>query len=107
MAIQAVEVKRDEMGNFTHPDYPWADKEGGYIEQSAWFVDHGLFYHVDCFNHSASEELTRKFYASDSRNLSIWNPKPPCAGAFLLSIQDSRDGPLAVWAVHVEQICAV
>lgn len=107
MAIQAVEVKRDAMGNFTHPDYPWADKYGDYVEMTSWFVDQGLFFHVDLFQHSASDELKSQFYASESKSFAIWSPKPPCAGAFLLSIQDSEYGPLALWAVHAEQIRAV
>ncbi|HGS4635416.1 TPA: hypothetical protein ACMDPH_003462 [Vibrio cholerae] len=104
MAIQAVEVKRDEMGNFVHPDYPWALESGDYADVAMWFVDHGLFYQVDLFDRSASEELKREFYQSESKNLTIWNPKPPCAGAFLLAIQNYEDEPYAVWAVHAEQI---
>ncbi|EEY36252.1 hypothetical protein [Vibrio mimicus] len=107
MAIQAVEVKRDEMGNFYHPDYPWWWQEGSFKEIHGWYAESGLFFHVDFFDHSASEELKEEFYASESKSLAIWNPKPPCAAAFLLSIQDSEDGPLAIWAVHVEQIRAV
>ena len=95
--IQAVPVVRDEVGQWVHPAMPMFD-EGQETEYRAWLDANGL-------------EITYKMLESDpdhplydawcdgETDMSSWTPEPPTGeGWFTLSIHDTEDGPIWVWA---------
>lgn len=101
MSIQPVEVKRDENGLWTHPQYPYF---GGreYIPDSEWqqwCTEHGITSKAVSFDGDAPDELTEKYWDDFDTNCSAWEPTKPADNAFLLSIHDTEEGPIAVFAI--------
>lgn len=100
MTIQPAQIQRDENGYWSHPDFPAWD-EG--VEQETidqWFSDNEITYFVDEFEGSvtATEEMHKAYYDDGAMGAPDWQPRCDADGAFLLSIHDTEQGPVAVFA---------
>ncbi|HHI4996253.1 TPA: hypothetical protein ACP5TQ_004182 [Vibrio parahaemolyticus] len=103
MTIQAAEIQRDDFGYWTHPELPEWDESTQIDEIDAWFASNGLTYFVSYLENGDDEVAEAKYYEESDPDISGWHPKPPQDGAFLLSIHDTENGPVAIWAVHGDQ----
>lgn len=100
--IQPEEVKRNEHGFWFHSQYPEWD-EGTTMEQvEAWENENNIRIAVLDMESDAPEEVAQDYFESDSNSCTDWNPVHPAPGAFLLSIHDAEDGPVAIFAVPLE-----
>ena len=96
--IQPVPVKRDELGFWTHPEWPTTDDE---LIPYAWFTDRGLEVRELAFEYDASEEVQASWTAEGIADCAAWNPSTPAGdGWFIFSIHDTDDGPICVWVRH-------
>lgn len=101
MSIKPVKVERDQDGYWVHPDFPEWDEGTGRDVIDKWFNDNGIRFEIDMFEDSdtASEELKDRYFEHGECDISEWNPSCNAEHAFLLSIHDTEDGPVAVFAV--------
>ncbi|QBJ01006.1 hypothetical protein Rostov7_00045 [Vibrio phage Rostov 7] len=102
MCIKAQDVKRDEHGFWTHDDFPKFEiTEFKSSEQwDKWLKDNKVGFRVIWFEDDASEDLQDRYFEdSDLKAVAEWNPACESKDAFLISIHDSEDGPLAVFAI--------
>lgn len=97
--IKATEVIRDK-GFWSHPKLPlesWSETitrtEFEDFEKSNKFKV--TFVEMDG---DASQEFTDQWFGEGLDDCSPWEPTPPCESAFLLSIHDTEDGPVAWFA---------
>lgn len=96
--IQPMPVVRDEMGLWTHPQWPSTDEE---LIPYAWFTDRGLEVRERNFEGDAPDELQAAWFASGIADCSAWSPTQPNGdGWFIFSIHDTDDGPICVWVRH-------
>tara|TARA_Y100000588_G_scaffold186210_1_gene200081 strand:+ start:22511 stop:23161 length:651 start_codon:yes stop_codon:yes gene_type:complete len=102
MAIKATEVNRDENGWWVHPDLPEWGEGVAEAEIAAWFKSNGITHFIDCFEHSASDELNDKWFDGGICDCSDWLPSCDAPDSFLLSIHDTDDGPIALFAVPIQ-----
>lgn len=107
MAIQAVKIERDEFGYWTHPELPEWDEGTSKDEIEAWFSAQSLSYSISYLENGDDEVAEAKYFDENDPDISNWNPTPPHADAILLSIHDTEIGPVAVWAVQIEQAQAL
>lgn len=105
MSIQAEIVNRDVNGFWTHSDFPNFDGcEHPTKEQvDNWCADNKIKFQIFWFESDASEELNeRHFENEDGSACAEWEPSSTHEHAFLFSIHDTEDGPVAVFAVPME-----
>lgn len=97
--IKPAPVERDHYGYWTHPDFPEWDEgtTGGEIDQ--WFDDHNLHPEVQWLEHDAPEHVSRRYFEDGEPHCNDWYPESEYDGGFLLSIHDTEDGPVAIFAV--------
>lgn len=106
--IQPIEVKRDEYGFWTHPDYfePADGNEYGLPgEFDAWLAANNLevFTLGLEYDHNASDFAEKYADGEFDGDISEWNPtKPDGDGWFIGSIHDTEDGPYCIWFRNVE-----
>ena len=102
--INAVEVKRDNDGFWTHPDFPGWDESVTPEQILSWQLDNNIKLIVVMFDGDGPSELEdRYFFNEELEALKEWEPTKPDENAFLFSIHDTEDGPTAVWALHNTQ----
>ena len=97
--IQSVPVARDESGWWSHPGLPEFD-EGQEEAYRAWIKAQGL---VTSYATLDSENDTHPVYIAyfdeGGSDITGWDPAEPAGeGWFALSIHDTEDGPVWVWA---------
>lgn len=98
--IQAMPVERDEVGQWTHPAVPLFD-EGQEGEYRAWLEANGLEIDYKMLESEPEHPLYDAWFENSEHNMSTWTPtQPDGAGWFTLSIHDTEDGPIWVWARH-------
>ncbi|CAH0531230.1 hypothetical protein [Vibrio hippocampi] len=103
MTIKAIQVQRDLEGYWTHPDFPDLGENTTWDEFKAYFKAQGLSLDVVWFENDAPEALVDAFFEDGETNIASWEPSKPMDEAFLLSIHDTEEGPLCLWAVPMEQ----
>jgi hypothetical protein len=99
MKIRAIEVIRDK-GFWTHPDLPieeWGERLTreefeAFEEKNNFKVS---FVEMD---DDAPLEFVNQWFDEGLDDCSPWKPTPPSEEAFLLSIHDTEDGPVAWFA---------
>ncbi len=92
-------IIRDNRGHWTHPDI--------LIKESYSPLEWDEFlrkYAIDVIKQSmfdtACDEICSQFFEHASTTCLPWKPKAPSKHAFLISIHESNDGPVAWWATH-------
>jgi hypothetical protein len=96
--VNQVEVKRDENGWWTHPEMPEWGENAPITEINEWLNSNGLTWYIDRFENT-SVELNDKWFVQGICDCSEWQPSCDEPDSFLLSIHDTEDGPVAVFAV--------
>ncbi|WP_216595044.1 hypothetical protein [Collimonas arenae] len=101
--IQAVEVKRDGYGYWTHPDMPDFD-EGEDAQYKAWLNSQGLLTKYKMLEgENDTHPAFDSYFEHGNPDISAWEPASPAGdGWFTIWIQDTEDGPYWVWARRVE-----
>ena len=96
--IQPAPVQRDDVGQWTHPAVPLFD-EGQEDEYRAWLAAHGLEITYKMLQDEPEHPLYDAWFEDGEHDLSSWTPAPPAGEDwFTLSIHDTEDGPIWVWA---------
>lgn len=96
--IQAVNVVRQEDGLWYHPDMPSFTEN---VEQfSEWLLEQGLQIEVvKLSDEDEAHPVYANYFYAGATNVSGWNPREPDGdGWFMLSIEDTEDGPACLWA---------
>ncbi|MDX6914745.1 hypothetical protein R9X49_06445 [Pectobacterium carotovorum] len=107
--MEAIEVKRDEYGFWTHPDYfePANGMDYGYPgEFDAWLSKNNL----ESYTLSLEDDIDASDFAERyadgefDADVSGWNPsKPKGDGWFIGSLHDTEDGPYCIWLRKKQQ----
>ncbi|MBP0047686.1 hypothetical protein H9C73_02970 [Marinobacterium sp. AK62] len=92
-------VQRDECGFWTHSAYPEWDEGTTASDIKPWEEENGIRTEVVWFEDDAPEDVIDRCIEDFAAGCSDWNPSPPGPGAFLLSIHDTEDGPVAIFAI--------
>lgn len=104
--IEPVEVVRDEDGDFIHPKWEALIDSLGDVEIIPTNIiqlfekAHGLNLECVTFQSTVDEDSdVMAEHISSGGSYSAWALQPPSADAVLLSIHDTEDGPVQLWAV--------
>lgn len=104
--IEAVEVVREKDGSFTHPEWEALLDSLGDMEHLPRYIkslfekSHGCTIEVVTFEGSVDEDSPAyQEYVEEGGGFALWELEKPTAGAVLLSIHDTEDGPVQWWAV--------
>jgi hypothetical protein len=101
--IKETEIKRNLDGYWTHPDYPpWEDYVGKYVVKD-WEEKNMVNLYFEHFELTASDALHHSYFESGSANISDWKPECSIDNSFLISIHDTEDSPVAVFAVKTRK----
>tara|TARA_Y100000310_G_scaffold270316_1_gene284081 strand:- start:67 stop:429 length:363 start_codon:yes stop_codon:yes gene_type:complete len=103
MSVGPVAVNRDENGMWVHPSLPVWNEGKAEKEVHLWLAENNLDYHLCYFQDDVSEERAEKWFVDGNLDCSDWHPECKEEGAFLLSIHDSNDGPVAFFAFPCSQ----
>ncbi len=103
MKLQLVTVERDENGFWTHPNFPEWHEGSTRAEVNAFFDELKLGYAVYSMEFNAPDELVEKYFEDGDYGCVGWNPECDKAGSFLLSIHDTEDGPVAIFAYPLDE----
>lgn len=91
-------VERDENGYWTHSEMMFWDEGTTRDEVDRWFLSKGLIHHAVWFESDAPEDVQSKYFEKGDPNISGWFPTVNIEDAFLVSIHDTEDGPVAIFA---------
>ena len=99
--MNKVEVVRDAQGFWCHPDIPEFD-EGQNVEYFEWLMSLGLVTtHAMLEWDDETNPVYVSYFEDGEGNISAWEPAQPAGdGWFTISIHDTEDGPVWVWARH-------
>ncbi len=104
--ITAVQVERDALGFWTHPDFfePANGNEfGAEGEFYAWKMRNRVTGAMSWMENEENAEELQAAFDSVGCDVSLWQPKPPAGdGWFLASIHDTEDGPVCYWLRSIE-----
>jgi len=106
--IKPMEVKRDQYGFWTHPEYfgPANGHEfGAPGEFDAWLLANNLeVYTLGLeYDENASEFAEKYADGEFDGDISEWQPTQPDGdGWFIGSIHDTEDGPYCIWLKSAE-----
>lgn len=102
--IKPEEVVRDEYGFWTHSQFP--DFDGREFipkeEWNRWCAENNINTDIVQFEYDAQEELQDEWYEDGLCDCNKWEPTKPADNAFLLSLHDTDDGPIAIFAIPLE-----
>lgn len=103
---RAVQVQRDEGWQWSHPAIPLFD-EGQEAEYRAWLSANGLEITYKMLESEPDHPLYEQWFEHGENDMSTWDPAPPTGeGWFTLSIHDTEDGPIWVWARPIAEAIA-
>ncbi len=98
--IQPMEVQRDSLGYWVHPDLPQIETNEQFDN---WISAQGLQYSIHCLDGDdgiGAEDALARYEAGDL-DILAWQPsKPEGEGWFIVSIYDTEDGPVCLWVRH-------
>lgn len=105
--IEAIYVVRDEDGYFIHPvwDEFVGDREViSLVELDEWAADNGCKVRHVFLESTVDEdsEVWQEYYERGG-GCAEWPLLPPSADAVLLSVNDTEDSPMQLWAVPAEE----
>lgn len=96
--LHALPVERDSNGWWVHPGIPDFD-EGQEKEYRAWLASQGLEVKHAMLEWEPEHPLYDAWFDDGECDCSSWTPAQPNGdGWFTLSIHDTEDGPVWVWA---------
>lgn len=99
MSIKAVKVERDENGWWVHPELPNWGEGISQVEIDVWCESNGITYFIDYFEGSATKAQSDRWFDEGNCDCSDWLPTCDVPNSFLLSIHDTEDGPVGIFAL--------
>ncbi|NQZ49315.1 MAG: hypothetical protein HRT95_03730 [Moritella sp.] len=99
MTIKPIEVVRDTKGMFSHPDFPAWDDNAEVKEMNDWFSMNNGAWYIDSFESNGPEEMVESWFDNGDSDCTNWQPICDKPGAFLLSIHDTKEGPVGLFFV--------
>ncbi|MCE2571660.1 hypothetical protein [Motilimonas eburnea] len=97
--IQPVEVVRDENGFFFHPELPNWDEGTTPEEFEQWRQANNVSLLTVSMENSYDDDFVEAWFNGEVNDCTPWQPFVDVANAFILTINDTEDGPCAVFAV--------
>ena len=103
--LRPAEVRRDEDGYWSHPEFPeWGE---GTLQQeiTEWTNQRHVTISSLLLEFDESPEACEaqeKYFKEGEPDCSLWNPQPKSPDGFLISIHDTEDGPCALFAYPIE-----
>jgi hypothetical protein len=93
-----VVVVRDETGFWSHPGIPKFDEDQE-ADYRAWIKEQGLDTKYRMLCNDMEHPLYEAWFERGEHDMSCWTPTPPAGeGWFTISIHDTVDGPIWIWA---------
>ena len=106
MIIQPAKIERDEDGFWTHPDFPAWDEDITSETIADWKDENEVNFDCVMFDGDAPEYLEDRYYdRGDLTAVAEWDPVCKRGVSFLLSIHDTEDGPVALFAIRRSVLC--
>lgn len=99
MALQATSIERCKNGYWTHPELPDFGETVSKEKLAEFESEQGFSVQFVYMDGDAPEEVHDSYFEKGSPSCTGWEPRKPDSKAFLLSIHDTEDGPVAWWAV--------
>jgi len=108
--LQPIEVVRDDYGFFYHPEYYsnlealLMNRESPTAEEWAKLQkDLGITISHKWLEDDASAEIRDLYFDGNVEACALWNPSKPDSQNdwFIISIHDTEDGPICLWAKPV------
>lgn len=102
MAIQPEQINRCEDGFWTHNDFPEFDGDEYPPNEKfdKWLQENSIGIRVIWFESDAEESLVDRYFQEDDLTAcEEWNPTCESPNAFIISIHDTEDGPVAIFAI--------
>lgn len=101
--IQPEEIQRNSDGMWAHSAWDAFCGEREWVpsdEVDEWIKEHGLeFAVIQLESESEDHPAYISYFENEDPDLEAWAPSPPSGdGWFLLSIHDTEDGPIQMWA---------
>jgi DNA polymerase-3 subunit epsilon len=96
--------KRDKCGFYSHPQRPEWCESVTKIEIDKWKIENGVEIFCDSFEDSANDKMQNEWFYDGVYDCSEWKPECNKPGAILLSIHDTEDGPIAIYATPFKTI---
>jgi hypothetical protein len=96
--IKKVEVNRDSDGFWTHPDLPDWGETISRSEFEAWEAENQIKTKFVYMDGDAEQSFVDEWFEDGICDCSPWIPTFPSDSAFLLSIHDTEDAPVAIFA---------
>ena len=90
---------RDKYGMWCHPSFPEWDEETTQETVQLWLSDNDGEFYFCYFQDTASDELVESWFEDGEADCSSWEPICINPNAFLLSIHDTEEAPVAVYFV--------
>lgn len=106
--IEPVELVRDAEGWFSHPQYftepEWDEVENFTREEfETYMTDRGIEAAITSLE-GDDYEANERYCEEGQVDCSSWEPsKPSGEGWFVLSINDTEDGPICVWGRRLQE----
>ena len=101
--IKQAVMERDPCGFWMHPDFPAWDEGTDVKVITDWFKERKGTHFVDWMEFSGSEDIVDKWFDGNLMSCEDWYPSCPEPGAFILSIHDTENGPVAIFFVPSEE----
>lgn len=101
--IQEENVIRDNDGYWCHSKYPDFGENANKYEIQRWEENNGILVYFDFFEHSASDKLLEEYFDEGSSNISKWIPNCYSEDSFLLTIHQTEDSPIAIFAIKTQE----
>ncbi|WP_368659784.1 hypothetical protein [Pseudoalteromonas sp. McH1-7] len=102
--LAPVEIARNELGYWDHPDWQTWDERNTLTETNDYTLQQGYRLKFIHFEDECSNEQFERYFSDGDPDISDWNPICDYEGSFLLSIYETEDGPQAVFAVPLEKV---
>lgn len=101
--IKECNVERCKNGYWTHPEYPEWEEYVSKYEVKEFEEKNKIMLYFNHFEYTASDKDIENYFDVGNCDISNWNPVCGLKNSFLLSIHDTEDGPIAIFAVKTKE----
>lgn len=103
--IKELPVKRDEWGSWTHPEYSkfFAYRDCVPLREfDEWLSTMGMDYRIVELEYDDDSPAKHRVFELGDPDFHDWVPsRPEGDGWFIVSIQDTEEGPVCIWIRHM------
>lgn len=101
--IREAKVIRNKYGEWSHPDLPEWDESVTKEDIKEFENKNRIDLHFVYFEFDAPENLQDEYYSKNFDCINVlkkWNPECSIKPSFLLSIHETEEGPIAIFAIE-------